>query len=132
MTDKELDYLESIAKNATQGIWEKGELFGSINCGKRHIAMINFYDTWDEEQRVTREQTNANQDYFIAFNPSTALSLITELRQARKERDWLAENIYDLTCPNEEISPDFSPLDCKKGTSCKSCWIKAAREAAND
>ena len=131
MTDEELNELENIAKAATQGTYEKGALVGSINCGKRHIAMINFYDTLDEEQRVTREQTNANQEYFISFNPSNAIRLINELKQVKKERAWLAEQMkscIELHCPYRTTSIPSEP--CYVGyASKKECWLKAAKEA---
>ena len=52
----------------TQGPWrvDESHINGSINAGKRHVAMANFYNCHDEEVRVTREQQKANAQLISA------------------------------------------------------------------
>ena len=58
------------------------------------------------------------------------LLLIAELRQARKERDWVIEQIFTgWPCP---VTSDETPEDCDKKISCEDCWLQAAKEATED
>ena len=52
----------------TQGPWrvDESHINGSINAGKRHVAIANFYNCHDEEVRVTREQQEANAQLISA------------------------------------------------------------------
>ena len=57
--------------------------------------------------------------------------LIADVQQARKERDWLAEQMkscIELHCPYRTTSIPSEP--CYVGyASKKECWLKAAKEA---
>lgn len=109
MTDTELDALEAAAKAATPGPWE--------------------YDDADEDMAALGAENQRVKDaaYIAAANPSTVLELIQELRQARKERDWLAEQIGgNLPCPPYSILIDEADCD---NECCEDCWLKAAKEA---
>ena len=77
MTDAELSSLEAAAKAATPGPWEYEEPLILRQLDETH---------W---QGVDTDTPN-NMAYIAAANPAAELSLIAELRQARKERDWLA------------------------------------------
>ena len=65
----------------TPGSWTVDESYinGSINAGKRHVALANFYNCHDEEMRVTRYQQKANTQ-LIAAAPDllAALKIILE------------------------------------------------------
>ncbi len=52
----------------TTGPWTVDESYinGSINAGKRHVALANFYNCHDEEMRVTRDQQKANMQLIAA------------------------------------------------------------------
>ena len=52
----------------TPGPWrvDESHINGSINAGKWHVAMANFYNCHDEEVRVTREQQEANAQLISA------------------------------------------------------------------
>lgn len=52
----------------TPGPWTVDESYinGSINAGKRHVALANFYNCHDEEMRVTRDQQKANTQLISA------------------------------------------------------------------
>ena len=52
----------------TPGPWrvDESHIYGSINAGRRHVAMANFYNCHDEEVRVTREQQEANAQLISA------------------------------------------------------------------
>ena len=52
----------------TPGPWrvDESHINGSINAGKRHVAMANFYNCHDEEVRVTREHQEANAQLISA------------------------------------------------------------------
>ena len=65
----------------TPGPWvvDESHINGSINAGKRHVALANFYNCHDEEMRVTRDQQKANTQ-LIAAAPDIyeALKIILE------------------------------------------------------
>lgn len=65
----------------TPGPWtvDENHINGSINAGKRHVALANFYNCHDEEMRVTRDQQKANTQ-LIAAAPDLyeALKIILE------------------------------------------------------
>ena len=52
----------------TTGPWwvDESHINGSINAGKWHVAMANFYNCHDEEVRVTREHQEANAQLISA------------------------------------------------------------------
>ena len=59
--------------------------------------------------------------------------LITDVQQARKERDWLAEHMPNRRCPNGKTSYTCNDWCHTAGGnvcySCLLCWLKAAKEA---
>ena len=63
----------------TPGPWwvDESHINGSINAGKRHVAMANFYNCHDEEVRVTRDQQKANAQLI-----SAAPDLLEALKKA--------------------------------------------------
>ena len=50
------------------GPWwvDESHINGSINAGKRHVAIANFYNCHDEEVRVTRDHQKANAQLISA------------------------------------------------------------------
>jgi len=83
MTDTELNELEAKAKAATQGTW-----------------MSDYYGVYTQNG-ISLPRNPEDCKYIAAANPAVILELITELKQARKERDWLAETcaftLYKIT-----------------------------------
>ena len=63
----------------TPGPWtvDESHINGSINAGKRHVALANFYNCHDEEMRVTRDQQKANTQLI-----SSAPDLLAALKKA--------------------------------------------------
>ena len=63
----------------TPGPWaiDESHINGSINAGKRHVALASFYNCHDEEVRVTRDQQKANAQLIAA-----APDLLAALKQA--------------------------------------------------
>ena len=112
MTDKELNELEEKAKAATPGPWDSGGVEVFLGGWNPHIAMCNSED---------------NAEYIAAANPAVILELITELKQARKERDWLANTIsFDGQCNNPN---NIDKCIAEADKNCEDCWIQAAKES---
>lgn len=88
MTDAELEALEQTAKAAQD-------------------ETENAWDVSGEGKAISA--------FIAAANPATIIDLITELRQTKAERDWLADYIAILTG--------------QKSYNRKEHWIKAAKEA---
>ena len=122
MTNAEIDALETAAKAATPGPWEydveQGEYHG-VWAGGRYIVPSLHIDA-------------DNCKYIAAANPAVILELIAELRQTRKERNYLAWHRPVRYCPTLQKwevcdLPDFDgphmPLQCFQ------CWRQAAKEA---
>ena len=84
MTDEQLDSLESAARAATPGPWEKkeGPDFSEIFAKSINIALIG--------------SQHEDATYITAANPAVVLELIAELRQLQIERDWLAEKCESM------------------------------------
>ena len=137
-----LDKLEALAKAATPGPWEDlsnhpDHLCGTINKGKKHIAGCSWFETWREEQHVSVEEALANAAYIAAANPTTMLELVAELREARRERDWLASQRHPQGpgdthgCPNLERyskCDNVGSFGVHSHKKCRECWLKAAKE----
>ena len=132
MTDKQLDALEAAAKAATPGPWE-------TDYRQRYVFAENGVNVCEirgygelihmvpECEAV--EQMRANANFIAAVSPAVVLDLITELRQARRERDWLASQL-EGACYSAEDAEYCSLHDCNdcKYTSAK-VWLEAAKEA---
>ena len=69
-------------------------------------------------------------EYIKASRPWKILKLIKELRQTRRERDWLADRMEEsLACnPPSDAYCDKHSCDGCKYTS-KDMWLKVARKA---
>lgn len=93
----DLDRLETLAKAATPGPWEIDPVFNII--AKKECI---YYDEYDGIGSAS------NIRYIAAANPAAILELIAELRDTRRERDWLVSQRYpqgpgDTSgCPNLE------------------------------
>lgn len=120
MTDAELSALEAAAKAATPGPWY------NIGCSTIKSEITHSDIVNDEDCFLIKDDDCA---FIAAANPSAVLDLIAELRQARRERDWLAKYIAGLKCPEiaQFVSCDFAP----RGSTpkCIECWLKEAKEA---
>ena len=71
------------------------------------------------------------EEYIKSIDPAAILELIAELRQARKERDWLAEHRPARYCPTVE-KWETCLVDVpghKLPKACIQCWIDRAKEA---
>ena len=108
MTDTELDALEAKAKAATSGPW---------------------WELDTEKDTTVDNQIVKDSIYIAAANPAVILELIAELRQVRRERDWLASQL-EGACYSAEDAEYCSLHDCNdcKYTSAK-VWLEAAKEA---
>jgi len=133
MTDAELDALEAAAKAATPGPWEevKGNWSFDILTRKATSKITALYDCSDLSVPRAEEMTQKNAAFIAAANPATVLELIAALRQAKAERDWLA-NTFTAHC-NAESTP-WGPVcfSCQHG-NCQyvtaEYWLQAAKEA---
>jgi len=69
------------------------------------------------------------------YYEAVILELIAELRQARAERDWLANRLGNLNEESSysELCPDKFSTEtvCKQTIKCNDCWLQAAKEAAS-
>ena len=73
----------------TPGPWaiDESHINGSINAGKRHVALANFYNCHDEEVRVTRDQQKANA-HLIAAAPEMLEALKGALAALERADDY--------------------------------------------
>ena len=93
-------------------------------------------DELEAKAKATREAVGcerslqADHDYIMASRPWRILDLIEDLRQTRRERDWLAKQLEDdLVCypPNDSYCDSHDCSGCKYTSN--ATWLKAAREA---
>ena len=106
MTDKELNELENIAKAATLGPWVADLRVGvdavyKANNNPNCLSDVNdnnficeIHGVWFDNKWNMTEQQDNNCKYIAAANPAVILELISELQQARNERDWLAWELH--------------------------------------
>ena len=117
MTDTELSALEAAAKAATPGPWDCGGVEVFLGEWNPLIAMCNSED---------------NAAFITAANPAAILSLIAELRQARKERDWLVQTIKEYPiCPPLQYRNEDECKNIERTMTCEDCWLQAAKEAVS-
>lgn len=101
MIKEELDRLESIAMAATPGPWKVDEgsrivCHGPTAFGK-HFSPYDYGGnewyllSWMDEKNRTPNFSNTNAAHIAAFNPSTALKLIGDLRKAIEALEFYAE-----------------------------------------
>ena len=122
VTDTQLAALEKLAQAATPGPWV---VYTDSNFDGHQI------ESEDGVERIVCPETSdgvrreEDAEYIAAANPAVMLGLIDELRQARRERDWVIERVlvYGDLCP-------YSGQHSILGKDCMECWRKAAREAA--
>lgn len=108
-----LNDLELKAKSATRGKWitdQEGHLHGAINCGKKHIALANYFNCHDDESRVTNTKDNAA--YIASACPDVVLALIEELRNTQKALHLACKN---LCAPKHA----FDSVDCGFNHECR-------------
>ena len=84
-------------------------------------------------------EVKAKAAFISDASRSAVLALIAELRQTRRERDWLAENMpnsYTKShCPEGKEASDCDPeptADGKVCYECLLCWLEAARQATTE
>ena len=115
MTDTELSSLEAAAKAATPGPWHIKR--GYCLYDSRDMHIVSAWENYSGSLGLTidSDEAMANAKFLEATNPAAILSLVAELRQAKAERDWLADHIATLLG--------------QKSYNRKEHWIKAAKEA---
>ena len=81
----------------TPGPWrvDESHIYGSINAGRRHVAMANFYNCHDEEVRVTREQQEANAQ-LISAAPDLYANLSRALDALQRADDYGVSGLCGL------------------------------------
>lgn len=97
--------LEKLRKAATNGgDWhlDESHVHGAINCGDKHIAMVNMYVCNDyPTQNVLREQQLANATYIVAACKSVkilsdallCLASMSVEKDGVKDEDYIADQI---------------------------------------
>ena len=127
MTDAELSVLEAAARAATPGPWHIKR--GYCLYDERDMHIVSAWENYSGSLglAIDSHQAMANAMFLEDTNPAAILELIAELRQARAERDWLAEQIGgNLPCPPYSIVIDEADCD---NECCEDCWLQAAKEA---
>lgn len=131
MTDTELSSLEAAARAATPGPWDtkEGPDFSEILANSKNIALVG--------------SQHKDAAYIAAANPAVVLELIAELRQTRKERDWLAITLAEHCNEQDSSVYDAASQHCTmRNCRClfpyKECsiindllWLQAANEATS-
>ena len=142
MTETELNELESAAKAATPGPWIEAEddeddydsdihrisTLDRCNHIPPRVEIAQLETGWSDEPFESEQQ--ANLAFILAANPTVILDLIAELRQTRKERDWVISQAMekaDLCCAYK--SCDYARDNNISDEACMACWREAAREA---
>ena len=74
------------------------------------------------------EQTRFDGKYIATANPTMILETITELRNLKKEANWLARYIGRHKCVKGVPEVTICPSD----EACTNCWREAARKAISE
>lgn len=128
MTDAELSALEAAAKAATPGPW-------------RHPGRALVVSRMSEDEPLVCDciseqfaQAPKNAAFIAAANPAAILELIAEMRQTRRERDWLARQLdFENCCVPSDLKEEpgycleHECVEC--GLSSANAWLDAAKEA---
>ena len=130
MTEKELDALETVGQDATPGPWRtegysilrySDGIASAQSNGSPEICNVLLDGDYDPKTRHERALHNAA--FIAAANPAAVLELIAELRQARRERDWLAEKNQDAPC---ELGMKCLHPDSRFICDPAECWLELA------
>ena len=83
-----IERAESLLAGITRGYWKDmsdhpDHIIGAINCGEKHIALCNTFQSTDPQYRVTPEKTRANAA-FIAASPELVRGLCDEVKRLRE------------------------------------------------
>ena len=105
----DLDWLERLAKAATQGTWhwvnsDTDELRkpGEWRSSLRTIEEFPARSGWSlpkfivEADEIYYENMDANADFIAAANPAAILALIAEVRALREYREMARKQVYEL------------------------------------
>lgn len=68
-----------------------GRIRTSINAGRKHVAMVNFYNSTDPKSNVSGEEHEANAR-LIAASPE----ILSALKACRLELDYCADQLSYL------------------------------------
>lgn len=105
--------LEKLRRSATnEGLWELDEshTHGAINCGDKHIAMVNMYVCNDyPAQNVLREQQLANANYILAACKSVKIlsDALLCLASMSVEKNGVKDEAYNIGQLAKEIDAAF-------------------------
>ena len=131
MTDAQLATLEAAAKAATPGPWVTDYRQRYVFAEGVNVCEIRGYGELIHmvPESDVIEQMRNNAAFIATANPAAVLELIAELRQVRRERDWLASQL-EGACYSAEDAEYCSLHDCNdcKYTSAE-VWLEAAKEA---
>lgn len=160
MTQEEQAAIQGRLNAITQTPWKNcnSTYYGMVKAGKKEVAVASYFNSIDEDCRVTREDQAANAE-FIANAPTDIARLLAEVERLREENkrlcdelgrvheeaDWLAdwleiESPYCYECEfkderyceyEENITWCAHAPDGTNGT-CDQSWRKAARKAVQE
>ena len=92
MTDKELNDIVDKARNATSGPWVTN--CNSVNnINGQNVAFMDTILVEDKLVSCSEEKAVNDAKYIAAVNPVVVIDLITELRKARQERNFLINQL---------------------------------------
>ena len=156
MTDEELAAIQGRLNAITDPPWKNcnSTYYGMVKAGKKEVAVASYFNSIDEDSRVTREDQAANAE-LIANAPTDIARLLAEVERLRgevkslyKQADWLVKMLshYTEDCPLkfkvvyevwfpipriDQCSGQESDIeDCAYIPS--QCWREAARKAVEE
>lgn len=109
MTDEELDAIQGRLNAITQTPWKNcnSTYYGMVKAGKKEVAVASYFNSIDEDSRVTREDQAANAE-FIANAPTDIARLLAEVERLREEVKRRDKIVVEL---REEVASLQSDLD---------------------